>query len=139
MTPQTPLEPGERVIESFAPDRRTYLRDHAWLAVLAMAGGMAVLWLLGNPYLWTGAVGGLAAIALRGWYLASEELSARWDLTDRRLLGPGDRSVSLDRIDKVRVIASAVQVISLDGRKHLIRFLPDPQAARRAIEAARPG
>ncbi len=138
LTPTTPLEDGETVAHSFHPDRRTYVRDHAWLAALAMAGGMVVLWLLGNPYVWTGAVGGLAAIVLRGAYVASDELGARWDLTDRRLLGPGPRVVALDRIDRVRVIASAVQVATLEGDKYLIRFLADPRATCRMIEAARP-
>lgn len=138
LTPTTPLEPGEAVGQSFTPDRATYIRDHAWLAALAMLAGMAILWLMGNPYIWTGAVGGLAAILVRGWYVASDELNARWDLTDRRLLGPGVRRVPLGRIDKVRVIASAVQVVTIEGDKHLIRYQGDPRATRAAIEAARP-
>lgn len=137
LTPTTPLEPGEAVRQSFTPDRSTYIRDHAWLAALAMLVGMAILWLMGNPYIWTGAVGGLAAIAVRGWYVASDELNARWDLTDRRLLGPGVRMVPLARIDKVRVIASAVQVITIEGDKHLIRYQADPGKTRAAIAAAR--
>ena len=36
---------------------------------------MGVLWAMGNPFPWTGAVGGLAAIALRAWYLSSEDLA----------------------------------------------------------------
>jgi len=58
MTPTAALEDGERVILSFHPDRATYWRDHAWLAAGAMALGMAVLWAIGNPHVWTGAVGG---------------------------------------------------------------------------------
>jgi hypothetical protein len=59
-TPTTPLEAGEQVIESFGPDRATYWRDHAWLAAAAMALGMVILWVMGNPHVWTGAIGGLA-------------------------------------------------------------------------------
>jgi len=98
MTPAVALEEGERVIESFRPDRATHWRDHAWLAAGAMALGMVVLWLMGNPHVWTGAVGGLAAIAVRAFYVASDELTARWDLTDRRLLGPQGRAVRLSEI-----------------------------------------
>ena len=102
MTPTTPLEAGERVIHSFHPDSSAYRRDHAWLAAGAMALGMAILWAIGNPHAWTGAVGGLAAIAVRGFYVASDELKARWDLTDRRLLGPQTRVVRLSEIRSVR-------------------------------------
>ena len=98
MTPTTPLDPGERAIHSFHPDRAAYRRDHAWLAAGAMALGMGILWAIGNPHVWTGAVGGLAAIAVRGFYVASDELKARWDLTDRRLLGPQTRVVRLSEI-----------------------------------------
>ena len=47
------------------PDRATYIRAHAWMAALGMGGGMIVLWALGNPHVWTGAIGGLAAITFR--------------------------------------------------------------------------
>ncbi|SLN21674.1 hypothetical protein [Roseisalinus antarcticus] len=137
LTPETSLETGETVSESFHPDRQTYYRDHAWIAALAMAGGMAILWLMGSPFVWTGAVGGLAAIAVRAFYLASDELAVRWDLTDRRLLGPGPRQVRLERIDKLRTIASAVQIVTIGGEKHLMRYQADPAATRRRIEAQR--
>ena len=88
LTPSAALANGEEVIARFHPDRQTYIRDHTWLAALAMAGGTAILWIAGNAHVWTGAIGGLAAIALRAWYVASDELAMRWDLTDRRLLGP---------------------------------------------------
>ena len=76
-TPTSPLEDGERVVESFHPDRATYWRDHAWLAAIAMVAGMGILWAMGNPHIWTGAVGGLAAIAVRAGYVASDELKMR--------------------------------------------------------------
>ncbi|MCZ4352238.1 hypothetical protein O4H61_06875 [Roseovarius aestuarii] len=125
MTPTTPLMPGERVEHSFASDRATYWRDHAWMAALAMAVGMGLLAAAGNPHVWTGAVGGLTAIAVRAFYLASDELSARWDLTDRRLLGPGGRAIALSQIMRVRSLGSAVQVITKTGDKHLIKYQAD--------------
>jgi hypothetical protein len=136
MTPAVALEEGERVIESFRPDRATYWRDHAWLAAGAMALGMVVLWLMGNPHVWTGAVGGLAAIAVRAFYVASDELTARWDLTDRRLLGPQGRAVRLSEIVTVRGLGSAVQVVTATGDKHLVKYQPDRARIEARLRAA---
>jgi len=135
LTPTAELRPGEEVIESFKADRDTYIRAHLWLAAVAMALAMGVLWLVGNPYPWTGAIGGLGAIALRGWFVASDELGARWDLTTQRLLGPGDRAIPLSDITEVRTIAHSAQVITQDGGKHLIKFRPDPDATAAAIRS----
>ena len=136
MTPTTPLDLGERVIHSFHPDRSAYWRDHAWLAAGAMALGMGILWAIGNPHAWTGAVGGLAAIAVRGFYVASDELKARWDLTDRRLLGPQSRAVRLAEIKTVRGLGSAVQVITAAGDKHLIKYQADRAGTEARLRAA---
>ena len=137
VTPTVPLAEGEDLRQSFTADRGTYIRDHVWLAALAMALGMGILWLIGNPFVWTGAIGGLLAIAVRGAYLASDELAIRWDLTDRRLLGPGNRIVDLKRIDKVKTLASAVQIVTIEGDKHLIRYQARPKETVRAIDRAR--
>jgi hypothetical protein len=136
MTPTTALEEGERVLVSFHPDRATYLRDHAWMAAVAMALGMAALWMLGNPHVWTGAVGGLAAVAVRGVYVASDELRARWDMTDRRLLGPLTRAVPLSEIRTVRGLGSAVQVVTRSGDKHLIKYQADRAGTEARLRAA---
>ncbi|WP_428517315.1 hypothetical protein [Roseovarius sp.] len=136
MVPQAELEPGERVVESFHADRRAYWRDHAWMAAGAMALGMVVLWAIGNPHVWTGAVGGLAAIAVRAGYLASDEVKARWDLTDRRLLGPLGKQAWLREIAHLRVLGSAVQIVTTEGDKHLIKYLADRDAVKARIEAA---
>ena len=134
-TPEPPA--GETVLERFRPGRAAYIRAHGWMAAGAMGLGMAALWALGNPHVWTGAVGGLAAVALRGVYLASEELAVRWDLTERHLLGPGGRRVALAGIARVNVLGSAVQVVTKSGDKHLIKYQADGEATRQAIEAAR--
>ena len=136
MQPTTPLAEGERIINSFHPDRSTYWRDHAWLAAGAMGLGMVVLWLMGNNHVWTGAVGGLAAIAARAFYVASDELTARWDLTDQRLLGPQTRAVRLGEIRTVRGLGSAVQVVTAAGDKHLIKYQADRVATEAHIRAA---
>lgn len=137
MTPNTALEDGETVQHSFYPSGSAYWRDHAWLAAGAMGCGMAILMLLGNPHVWTGAIGGLAAIAVRGFYLASDELKARWDLTETRLLGPQGRVVQLGEIAKIRKLGSAVQVVTLSGDKHLLKFQQDRDDTIARIERAK--
>ena len=87
---------------TFRADRATYWREHAWIAAVAMALGMGVLWAMGNPHVWTGAVGGLFAVAVRAFYLASDEASAEWVLTETELKGPENRRVRLAEIDKLR-------------------------------------
>lgn len=136
LTPSTELLDGEHIELSFQADRGAYIRDHAWMAVIAMAVGMAVLWAVGNPHIWTGAVGGLAAIAIRGLYVASDELNVRWDLTNHRLLGPQTRIVDLSKIAKVRILISAIQVVTQSGDKHLLKYQADRNATKAAILAA---
>lgn len=136
LIPTAPLRDGEVVIASFTGDRMTYWRDMAWQAVVAMLLGMAALWLLGNPHIWTGAVGGLAAIAVRAFYLSSDELKVRWDLTNQRLLGPGEREAALSDITHVRSFMSAVQVVTSKGDKHLIKYQANRDAVVAAIQGA---
>lgn len=120
----------------FRPDRATYIRDHAWLAAVAMAGAMAVLWAIGSPHVWTGAVAGLAAVAFRAWFLASEDLAVEWRIEDGALSGPQGRSVPLSEIAELRTLGSAVQVVTRGGDKHLIKYLADREAVRAEIERA---
>lgn len=121
----------------FVPDRGAYLRSHAVLAAVAMAGAMAVLWLLDSAHPWTGAVAGLAAIAFRGWFLASEELDATWSLAGGALTGPGGQRVPLAQIAAVNRLGSFVQLVTRGGDKHLIKYQADPAATIAAIERAR--
>lgn len=135
--PAPSLPDGEELIASFRADRTQYWRDHAKLAALAMAAGMAALWLIGNPHLWTGGIGGLAAIGLRGAFLASEELGYRWQLSPHRLIGPMGRDIPLDRIAETRILGSSVQIVTKAGDKHQIKFLADCQEVQRQIDDAR--
>lgn len=134
--PESALDDGERVVAAFSADRGAYWRENAWLAAIAMAGGMGILWGLGNEHVWTGAVGGLFAIAVRALYLASDETKMRWDLTNRRLLGPGTRAIALENIKAVNTLFSAVQVVTVTGDKHLLKYQPDAKATKARIEAA---
>ncbi len=133
------LTEGETAVAEFVPDARTYWRDHAWMAALAMAGGMAILWAIGNPHVWAGAIGGLAAVAVRAWYLASEELAVRWVLTEEQLLGPGGRRMRIDEITKLRSLGSAVQVITRAGDKHLLKYQADREATLSRLRQAGAG
>jgi hypothetical protein len=127
----------------FRADRGAYLRTNAWLAAAAMAGGMAILWALGNPHVWTGALGGLAAIALRAWYASDEELALSWRLTSTHLVGPSLPTeapawrVALADVARVRTMGSFVQVVTASGDKHLMKYLPHPGEAASRIDAAR--
>ena len=123
----------------FRPDKTTYIRTHLVMALVAMGGAMLVLWLLGNPHVWTGAVAGLAAIVVRGWYMASELLDEVWVMDDAGLGGPNEKYTTLANIDQLRTIAGAVQVVTATGDKHLIKYQSDPQAVIARINAARQG
>lgn len=121
----------------FKPDMSTYIRAHAVMTLFAMAAGMVILWVLGNPHIWTGAIGGLAAVALRGWYMADEVMTEVWVLNRTSLKGPYERQANLDDIAKLRMIAGSVQIVTKSGLKHLIKYQPDPKAVIDTINAAR--
>lgn len=121
----------------FPPDQGAYLRSHVWLAALGMGGAMLVLWLIDNPYIWTGAPAGLAAVAVRGLYLRSEEMAAIWEMTDTSMKGPAGQIVPLSSIETVRTLGSFVQLITKSGDKHLIKYQADPARTMAEIERAR--
>lgn len=123
----------------FRADRATYFRSHTRLAAIAMGGAMFVLWLMGDPNIWTGAVAGLGAIALRGFYMRSEELAAIWEIRDKVLTGPMDTHVPLASIATLRPWGSFVQVVTRDGHKHLIKYQADADATISAIRRAMAG
>ena len=122
--------------KDFRPDRDIYLRDHVVMTAIAMGGAMAVLWLAGNPHVWTGAVAGFAAIAIRGWYMASEELGRTWEIRDGALRC-GKLVLPLPQVDRARPLLSSVQVVTRTGDKHLIKYLKDPAGVAAAITEAR--
>ncbi|MEM7721063.1 MAG: hypothetical protein AAF376_01700 [Pseudomonadota bacterium] len=136
-TPTTELEEGETILARFKADKATYWRENAWLAAIAMVLGMGVLWVMGNPHVWTGAIGGLAAIAVRSFYLASDEVKMEWHLTNRRLLGPGPRAIAHENIETVRSLMSAVQIITVTGDKHLLKYQADTADTVAQINRAR--
>lgn len=117
----------------FRPDPATYLRAHV---LMALGGGVVagvVLILLGNSDPWVGPVAALLAIGIRAAYVRSEAMAEVWTLTPTHLTGPGGRAIPRAQIVQARPLLGAVQIVTAAGDKHLIRYLPDPAAAARAI------
>ena len=130
------LAEGEVVREEFRADRGTYWRQHLIMAVLlGTAAGLVLMW-QGNPYPVVGPVAAVLAIGARAAYVASEALGENWRLTDRRLLGPGGRSIPLAQLRAARPFLGAVQIVTLSGDKHLMKYLSDPAATAARILAA---
>jgi len=135
--PGLSLEEGEKILAELRSDRGRYWRDHAVLALVGMAGAGVVLWALGSEHVAIGALGAVLALAVRGLYLASEQLKTVWVLTDRRLILPGARAVMLLEIETLRKLMGDLQIITRAGDKHLIKHLAEPDAALARIEQAR--
>ena len=122
-----PLLDGERVLEEFPADRLAYWRSHLILAtVLGAVAGIVLIW-QGNPYPVLGPAGAAIAVAARAAFLASEALGEVWRLTDRRLLGPGGRAILLAQLQSARPFFGAVQVTTITGDRHLIRYQAEPE------------
>lgn len=131
------LETGERMIDSFSGNQTTYIKEHILLAALGAVLMSGVLMFMGNPHAWTGVVGSVAAITVRGFYVAREQLGFTWHLTNRRLIGPGGQTVLLQNIEKVNVIFSAAQVVTRTGQKYMLKYQADTKATQAAIDHAR--
>lgn len=124
---------GEEVIARFDASRDTYIRDHVVMAGVLSLLAMVVLHFLGEVW-WVGAPAAIAAIAVRAFYLASEDLKAYWELTDRRLIGPQGRQVRLGEVKQLNSLGSAVQIVTNGGDKHLMKYLANKHAVRDQIE-----
>lgn len=117
-------------------DRTAYIRDHVMIAAIGAMLTCLVLWWVGNGDWWVGLIAAPAAVLVRGWYLASEELALTWTLTREAVLGSQGKRISLRDVEKVRSLGSAVQIITRSGDKHLLKYLADPAATRDRIAAA---
>jgi hypothetical protein len=122
------LAPGERIVTEFRPDPQVYWRAHLVMAVLLGTGAGLVLMWLQNPYPVVGPVGAVIAIAARAAFVQSEAMAEVWRLTDRRLLGPAGRAVTLAQLQDARSFLGAVQVTTTTGDRHLMKYLSDPAA-----------
>jgi hypothetical protein len=128
--------PDTLPMQSWQSNRTAYIRSHVYLAVFGALVATAVLVFIGSPYPWVGVVGAFLAIGVRGALFASREIGQRWQLTADRLSCSDGRSVALRDIASMRRLGSAIQIVTGDGARYLIRYLPDPDAARASIEAA---
>ena len=122
------LAPGENIVTEFRLDRQVYWRAHLVMAVILGTGAGLVLMWLQNPFPVMGPVGAVLAIAARAAFVQSEAMAEVWRLTDRRLFGPGGRSVKLAQLLVARPFLGAVQVTTTTGDRHLMKYLPDPAA-----------
>jgi len=130
------LAEGETLQAEFRADRGTYWRAHLIMAAaLGLVAGLFLLW-QGNPYPVAGPVGAILAIGARAAFLASEALTDLWRLTDRRLLGPGGRSIPLAQIKAANPFLGAVQIVTLSGDKHLMKYLATPSAVAQQVLTA---
>lgn len=136
MTAAPPLAAGETLIASFSGNRATYIKEHVMLAAIGSVGAVAILMALGNPHPWTGVVGAVLAISVRGVYVASEQIGMTWHLTDRRLISPAGVSLPRADIAKVRTIFSAAQVVTRGGDKYMLKYQSDPAGTKAMIEGA---
>ena len=131
------LETGEKVLLDIRSDKGTYWRDHGVMAVLGMLGAGVVLWVIGSPHVAIGSLGAVLALIVRGLWLYSEQMKFHWVLTDRRMIGPGGRTIFLLELENVRRLFSDIQLITKTGDKFLIKH--NAQAAQLVdqINAAR--
>jgi len=136
-TPLPTLADGETLVARFSGHPATYIKEHVMLAAIGAVGATGVLMAMGNPHAWTGAVGALLAIAIRGVYVYSEAIGQVWQLTDRRLLSPTGMTLDRSDIADVRTILSAAQVVTRSGDKYLIKYQPDPKAVAETIKTGR--
>lgn len=136
--PLPALADGETLVATFSGNPTTYVKEHVMLAAIGAVGATGVLIAMGEPHYWTGAVGALLAIAIRGVYVYSEAVGQTWQLTDRRLLSPTGMTLPRSEIADVRTIISAAQVITRTGDKYLIKYQPDPKAVAQTILTGRP-
>lgn len=132
-----PLRPGEVMLAEWGADKGSYWRSHGVMALLGGFVAGAVLVAIGNPTPWVGPLAAVAAMGARGWYLASEALVAHWRLSDQRLQGPGGRNISLAQIKLARPFLGDVQVVTLSGDKHLMKYMADAGAVVAAITSAK--
>ncbi|MGB0959214.1 MAG: hypothetical protein ACPGVK_03105 [Halocynthiibacter sp.] len=136
---KTPLEllDGETHLTTFTPSRATYIKEHMMLAAIGSVIAVLVLKWMGDPNLWVGIVGAIAAIGLRGVYVLSEAMEMEWHLTDQRVVGPALRNIHLRDITKINTIFSAAQIITKTGDKHLMKYMSAPVAVRDEILATK--
>ncbi|NRP13871.1 hypothetical protein XMM379_002182 [Aliiroseovarius sp. xm-m-379] len=131
------LEPGEKMLAQFQGNRTTYIKEHVMLAAIGSVVMVVILLAIKNPFPWTGVVGAVLAIALRGAYLLKEQTGFIWTLTNRRLIGPTGSAILLHNIEAVNTIFTAAQVVTIAGDKHMLKYQADAKDTKAQINRAR--
>lgn len=127
---------GNAEIARFKGDKAVFIRVQvvmAFVGATLITGGLV---LAGNPDWWVGIVGSFAGIAMRGYYIADEQLGFEWVLTPTQLISPSERALGLGEIKTVRSVLGSVQVITQDGEKHLIKYQAAPEQVIAEINGA---
>ncbi|WP_151718250.1 hypothetical protein [Gemmobacter serpentinus] len=139
LTGPAALEPGERLVTSFRADHAVYIRN--MMIVMLVAGAVLALaeTLRGAAYPWAIPAFAICMIGLRAWHMAGLAMSLEWQLTDRRLIGPGGRVIPLAEISAVRNILGTVLVMQKGAKPAVIRFHPYPKGVIAALTAASTG
>lgn len=134
-----PLLEGEKLLATLTGDPQTYIRNHVIMAVVFGAlAGVVLVW-MDQPAPWVGPIAAALAIGIRAAYLRSEALGQAWKVTDKRLIGPGGRVVALAEIKDTRPFFGDVQVVTLSGDKHLIKYQGNAAETIATITDARNG
>ena len=121
------------IIAEFPPSKSTYIREHIMLAALGSVLLSGLLMFMGNPHAWTGIVGSVLAIGVRGVYVMNEQLGMVWKLTEAQLIGPDGRKIPLADVEGARTMLSALQIITRTGDKYLIKYQADPAAGATTV------
>ncbi len=127
---------GPTEIARYRGDKAVFIRLQVILAVVGAVLLTGGLYLAGNPDWWAGIVGSFAGIAMRGYYIADEQLGFEWVLTTTHLNTPFERALGLDEIATVRSLLGSVQVVTKEGDKFLIKYQAAPEQVIAEINSA---
>ena len=114
-------------IACYKGSKAVFIRIQVVMAIVGAALITSGLLLAGNPDWWLGIVGSFAGIAMRGYYIADEQLGFAWVLTATQLKSPSDRAIDLSEISALRSLLGSVQVITREGDKFLIKYQAAPE------------
>lgn len=123
-------------IARFKGNKAVFIRVQVVMALVGATLITSGLYLAGNPDWWIGIIGSFAGIAMRGYYIADEQLGFEWVLTGTYLVSPSERAIGLGQIKNVRSLLGSVQVITTDGEKHLIKYQAAPEQVIAEINGA---
>lgn len=123
-------------LAQFKGDKSVFIRVQVIMALVGATLITGGLYLADNPDWWLGIVGSFAGIAMRGYYIADEQLGFVWTLTKTHLISPSERSIGLHEITTVRSLLGSVQVVTKDGEKFLIKYQAEPEKIIAAINGA---